>query len=96
MEYPDGCRWDERSRHLFEIESFNQQSATIFIDRQLKYSFENEDEEIPLDVHIQLKSSMSTKSSSSIFEIEHQLKIDNQKKPIFQRTWNFQFPRLYN
>jgi hypothetical protein len=93
VEYPDGLIFDERIESIYQINKNDPQSARIEINRYLKYYFQNNSS---INVDIKTKSIMFSEQSPSTYQIIHQLDIQNQNQPFFNKTFNFSFPRVYN
>lgn len=76
-----------------KIKRNDPQSANIEINRYLKYYYENDPS---INIDIKTKSTMFTKQSPSTYEIIHQIDINNQHQPFFNKNFNLSFPSIYN
>ena len=63
------------------------------INRHLKYYYQYDPS---INIDINTKSTMFTKQASSTYEIIHQININNQNQPFFNKIFNLSFPYLYN
>ncbi|CAF0802533.1 unnamed protein product [Adineta ricciae] len=89
IEYPDGLRFDESMKSLYQIQMIDPQSARVEIERNLKYYFSDASS---FQVDIQTKSTMY--EESSVFHVKHQLNIQNRHQEFFKKDWHLQFPRV--